>query len=196
MSDLEQARKEKLARNELMMRQLMGAAEDLATTVEADRRAQEDDASKSKKNSRAYKKRLAEEALQVGKRKLSSRAATAAAKKKIANAFAGVPLLGPEGLLQLEACVFCDNLALHILLRAEAVPQEHAAAASDDSAEFEHASEADSEENSDPSVIDSEEECEEVPNVKKQAAPKNGSNKAVATKDDSGNADDGSELQV
>jgi hypothetical protein len=83
MSGLEQARQEKLARNELMRRRLLGtAAEDLANQIEKESSVQPE-------RKQSLKDRLADEAMQSGKRRASARAATAAAKRKIADAFAG-----------------------------------------------------------------------------------------------------------
>lgn len=88
MNILEQKRKDNLARNELMLRNLVGgAAKDLASTVEAEKESEQK--VEQPERGKAYKDRLAEQALQGGRRRSSKRAATVAATRKIADSFAG-----------------------------------------------------------------------------------------------------------
>ena len=77
---LEKARKELIARNTAMMEVLLkGAANDLASTVQADA----EQAAQPARHAELYKKRLAAEAQQAGRRRLSSRAASKKTKRKI-----------------------------------------------------------------------------------------------------------------
>lgn len=88
MSRLEKARKELVARNAAMMLNLLkGAADDLASTVQAEAEQPEQPSGAS-----AYKNRLAAEAQEAGRRRLSSRAASKKTKRKIADTYAGVLL--------------------------------------------------------------------------------------------------------
>eukprot|EP00892_Ulva_mutabilis_P000301 jgi/Ulvmu1/10271/UM060_0073.1 len=77
MQQAEEERRERIARNEAMLRQVTGAAEDLACCVDAAPPVNDHAARRH-----SFKQRLASEALQHGSRK-SSRAASNAAAKRI-----------------------------------------------------------------------------------------------------------------